>query len=100
VNWTASGWAFALSFSDGGIYTDAAYTDNGCSLVGAPASWSCSVEAIGPTHVHLIVRDGSRVDRTADIELVDQDTERAIHRVTPSKDAAYTETTLWKRDKS
>jgi hypothetical protein len=100
VNWTANGWAFALSFDDGGIYTDAAYTDDGCSLVGVSNSWSCYIEAITPTHVRLIVRDGSRVDRTADIELVDNDTERAVHRVTPSEGAAYTETTLWKRDKS
>ncbi len=100
VNWSAGGWAFALSFSDGGMYTDAAYTDDGCSLVGVPGSWGCSVEAITPTHVRLIVRDGTRIDRTADIELVDQDTERAVHRVTPSKGAAYTETTLWRRDKS
>ena len=100
VNWTANGWSFALSFADGGLYTDAAYTDDGCSLVGVSASKSCTVKALSPTHVRLIIREGAHVDRTADIELIDVDTERAVHRVTPLKGAAYTETTTWKRDKS
>jgi hypothetical protein len=99
VNWTASGWAFALRLADGGLYTDAAYTDGGCSLVGVPASTNCTVEAVSPTHVRLIIRDGDRVDRTADIELIDKDIQRAVHRVTPPKGEAYTETTIWKRDK-
>jgi|SRR6185295_17417797 len=99
VNWNTSGWAFALSFAEGGMYTDAAYTDDGCSLVGVPLSWGCTVKAVSPRHVRLVVREGSRVDRTADIELIDKDTQRAVHRVTPSKGAAYTETTVWKRDK-
>ena len=100
VNWTATGWAFALRFADGGLYTDAVYTDDGCSLLGVPASWGCSVEALSPTHVRLIVREGSRVDRTADIELIGKDTERTVHRVTPARGAAYSETTLWRRDRS
>ena len=100
VNWTVSGWAFALAFADGGIYTDAAYTDYGCSLVGVPAPWRCSVEVVSPTHIHLVMREGSRVDRSADIELVDENTQRALHRVTPSTGQPFTETTVWKRDKS
>ena len=97
VNWTASGWAFALAFPDGSLYTDAAYTDDGCSLVGVAAPWECSVEVLSPTHVRLIMREGPRVDRVGEIELVDKDTQRAVHRVTPSHGQPYTETMLWKR---
>lgn len=100
VNWTPSGWSFALALPDGGLYTDAVYTDGGCSLVGAPATWGCSVEALSPTHVRLIIRDGPHVERTAEIELIDNDSQRTVHRVTPSKGARYTETTIWKRSKS
>lgn len=100
VNWTAGGWAFALAFADGGLYTDAVYTDNGCSLVGAPDTWGCSVEAVSPTHVRLIIRNRRRVERTADIRLVDKDTQRTVHRVSPLKGAPYNEMTIWKRSKS
>jgi hypothetical protein len=97
VNWTSSGWAFALGFANGGIYTDAIYTQGGCVPIGVSAPWNCSIRVISPTHIHLVMREGSRVDRSADIELIDDHTQRAAHRVTPSHGKPYTETTLWTR---
>jgi hypothetical protein len=38
------------------------------------------------------------VRRVGDIELVDSNTTRTTHRVTPAEGAPYVETTVWRRD--
>ena len=97
VNWTEHGWVFALGTADGSVYADGAVIDQGCILVGVPSPHTCEVQVVTPTHVHLIMRDGARIDREGDIELVDDNTQRTVHRVTPSTGAPYTETTIWTR---
>lgn len=97
VNWTEQGLVFAITLGDGSLYADATVTVGGCILVGVPASYGCEIRIASPTHVHLTVRDGQHVERDADIELIDDNTERTVHRVTPADGAPYTETTLWTR---
>ena len=71
--------------------------DQGCILVGVSSPYTCEVQIVTPKHVHLIMRDGGRIDREGDIELVDDNTQRTVHKVTPSTGAAYIETTIWTR---
>lgn len=96
VNWTEHGWVFAVMSADG-LYADAAVIDHGCILVGVPRPYTCQIDIVTPTHVHLILRNGDRTEREGDIELVDDNTQRIVHRVTPADGTPYTETTLWTR---
>ncbi len=96
VNWTEHGWAFAIITADGGLYADGVVTDHGCSLIGV-GGYSCTFEVVAPSHVRLTLREGKVVRRVADIELVDKNTTKATHHVTPSKGAPYVESTVWER---
>lgn len=98
VRWTEHGWVLAMVFSGGYVYADAVVTDKGCALIGVPADYTCSIAVLTPTHVRFTLRQGASVRRIGDIELLDKNTTRAVHHVTPPSGAAYTETTLWTRD--
>src|SRR5262245_8144415 len=96
VYWTARGWVFALAFGEA-LYTDAVVDNNGCTLVGAPDSYSCESQIVTPTHVHFIERNSGRITRESDIELIDANTYRASHRMTPSVSAPYAQVEYWTR---
>lgn len=98
VNWTEHGMVFAITLADGSLYADATvFDDHGCIMVGVPKTYRCEVDIVTPTHVHLIVRRGQTIEREGDIELVDNDTQRTVHKVTPEHGEPYTETTVWTR---
>jgi hypothetical protein len=84
--------------ADGGIYTDGVMTDHGCTLIGVPADHSCAIEVVSPRHVRITLRQGAAVRRVGDIELLDRNTTRAIHRVTPADGKPYVEKTIWERE--
>ena len=98
VNWTEHGWVFVLLSADGHLYADGAMTDNGCTLIGVSSDFSCEVKVITSRHVRLRLLQGSAVRRVGDIELLDSNTTRTIHHVTPADGAPYTETTIWHRE--
>lgn len=99
VSWTEHGWVVALVFDGGYIYADAVITDYGCAMIGVPAKLSCKYEVITPTHVRFTLLEGKTVRRLGDIELVDADTTKTVHVVTPATGAPYSETTIWTRQK-
>ena len=98
VRWTEHGWVLALVFAGGYVYADAVITDNGCALIGVSADYTCSLTPIAPEHIRFTLRQGGAVRRVGDIELVDSNTTRTTHRVTPVSGAPFTETTFWLRD--
>jgi hypothetical protein len=98
VNWSEHGWVFALVTADGRMYEDATVTERGCTLIGVPDDYSCEVKVVTPRHVHLTLRQGSAVRRVGDIELLDKNTTRATHRVTPAEGKPYVEKTIWERE--
>jgi hypothetical protein len=100
VNWTEHGWVFVLLSADNHLYADGAVTDHGCTLIGVSSDFSCEVKVVSPRHVRLRLLQGPAVRRIGDIELVDSNTTRTTHHVTPAEGAPYVETTLWRRDAS
>jgi len=97
VSWTEHGWVFAI-ITPGGIYADAVMTDNGCTLIGVPSEYSCGIEVLAPRHLRLTMKQAGTVRRVGDIELLDKNTTKTTHRVTPKNGEAYTETTIWERE--
>jgi len=97
VSWTEHGWVFAI-ITPGGIYADAVMTDNGCTLIGVPSEYSCGIEVLAPRHLRLTMKQAGTVRRVGDIELLDKNTTKTTHRVTPKNGEAYTETTIWQRE--
>ncbi len=100
VNWTEHGWVFVLLSADNHLYADGALTDHGCTLIGVSSDFSCEVKAMSPRHVRLLLLQGAAVRRVGDIELVDSNTTRTTHHVTPVEGTPYVETTVWRRDSS
>jgi hypothetical protein len=98
VSWTEHGWVFAIVTSGGGIYADAVITDNGCTLIGVPSDYSCQIEVLTPRHIRLTTKQGGAVRRVGDIELLDKNTTKTTHRVTPKAGESYVETTIWERE--
>jgi hypothetical protein len=98
VRWTEHGWVLAMVLSGGYVYADAVVTDKGCALIGVPADYSCSIAILTPTHVRFTLKQGASVRRIGDIELLDKNTTRAVHHVSPASAPAYAETTFWTRD--
>lgn len=99
VRWTEHGWVLALVFGGGYVYADAVVTDHGCALIGVPDDFSCSIAVLSPRHVRFTLREGDAIRRVGDIELVDANTTRATHHVTPATGAPYTETGIWRRER-
>ena len=100
VNWTEHGWVFVLLSADNHLYADGALTDHGCTLIGVSSDFSCELKVISPRHVRLRLLQGAAVRRVGDIELVDSNTTRTTHHVTPAEGTPYVETTVWRRDSS
>jgi hypothetical protein len=98
VRWTEHGWVLALVFPNGYVYADAVLTDHGCALIGVSADYTCRLAVITPKHVRFTLRQAGTVRRVGDIELVDSNTTRATHNVSPASGAPYTETAIWLRD--
>ncbi len=98
VRWTEHGWVVALVFPGGYVYADAVITDRGCALIGVSADSRCTITPITPKHLRFTLRQAGTVRRVGDIELIDSNTTRTTHRVTPVSGAPYTETTFWLRD--
>jgi hypothetical protein len=98
VNWTEHGWVFALVTGDGRLYADGTVVDRGCTLIGVPAEYSCEITVVTPHHVRFTLRQGSVVRRVGDIELVDKNTTKTTHHVTPERGAPSVETTIWARE--
>ena len=99
VNWTEHGWVFVLQAGDGSLYADGAVTDHGgCILIGVSNRFSCQVKVLSPRHVRLWLYEGAALRRLGDIELVDSNTTRTVHHVTPGDGPPYVETTIWHRD--
>jgi hypothetical protein len=98
VNWTAHGWVFALVTGDGRLYADGVATDHGCTLIGVPSEYSCEIKILTPRHLRLTLKQASAIRRVGDIELVDKNTTKTTHRVTPAQGAAYVEKTIWERE--
>jgi hypothetical protein len=84
--------------SDGQLYADAAATDHGCMLIGVPSDFSCEVSIVAPQHILLKLKQGEVVRRIGDIELIDKNTTRTTHRVTPRDGWSYVEKTIWERE--
>lgn len=97
VNWTDAGFVFAIVTANGSLYADAVVLNKQCGMIGVPASYSCDFRVLAPRHCRLTVRDGESVRRVADIELLDDNTTRTVHHVTPSNGKPYDEKTLWER---
>ena len=97
VNWTETGFVFAIVTADGSLYGDAVVLGKQCKMIGVPASYSCEFKMLTPSHCLLTVRDGKSVRRIADIELIDANTTRTVHHVTPPAGKPYDEKTLWVR---
>jgi len=98
ISWTEHGWVFALVFPNGYLYADAAVIDHGCTLLGVPSDYSCTVTVITPTHLRFTLTQEGALRRIGDIELLDSNTTRTVHRVTPARRPPYAETTLWHRE--
>jgi hypothetical protein len=98
VNWTEHGWVFALVTGDGHLYADGVTTDHGCTLIGVPSDYSCDIALLTPQHLRFTLRQGTAIRRVGDIELVDKNTTRTTHRVTPAQGAPYVEKTIWERE--
>jgi hypothetical protein len=98
VRWTQHGWAVALAFASGYVYTDAVITDNGCALIGIAEDYSCAIVILAPTHIRFTLKQGTVTRRIGDIELTGKDTTRTVHQVIPETGKPYTETTIWVRD--
>ena len=98
VSWTEHGWVFAIVTPDGGIYADAVITDNGCTLIGVSGEYSCQLDVLTPRHLRFTMKQGGDVRRVGDIELLDKNTTRTTHRVTPRYGESYTETAIWERE--
>jgi hypothetical protein len=98
VRWTEHGWVLALVFPNGYVYADAVLTDHGCALIGVSADYTCRLAVITPKHVRFTLRQAGTVRRVGDIELVDSNTTRATHHVSPASGAPYTETAIWRRE--
>ena len=98
IRWTQHGWALALIFPAGYVYTDAVITDHGCALIGVPDDYTCRIDILAPTHIRFTLKQAATVRRVGDIELIDKNTTRTVHRVTPPSKSAYVETTIWIRD--
>ncbi len=98
VDWGEHGWAFALVLPNGELFTDAVQTDHGCVYIGAPP-FSCEYEVATPRHVRLTMREGAKVIRVGEIELMDDGTTKTTHRVFPSDGVPYVEKTIWVRQK-
>jgi len=96
VNWTDHGWVFAIVFADGGLYADGVVTDQGCSLIGV-SRYTCSFQVVTPKHVRVTLREGASIRRVGDIELLDANTTKVVHHVTPAEGTPHVETTIWKR---
>ena len=89
---------FAIVTPGGGIYADAVMTDHGCTLIGVPSEYSCQLDVLTPRHLRFTMKQGGGVRRVGDIELLDKDTTKTTHRVTPRDGESYTETTIWERE--
>jgi len=98
VSWTEHGWVFAIVTPGGGVYADAVITDNGCTLIGIPSEYSCQLDVLTPRHLRFTVKQAGTIRRVGDIELLDKDTTKTTHRVTPKDGELYTETTIWERE--
>jgi hypothetical protein len=98
VSWTEHGWVFAIITPGGGVYADAVMTDNGCTMIGVPSDYSCQIELLTPRHLRFTMKQGGTVRRVGDIELLDKNTTKTTHRVTPNDGKPYVETTIWERD--
>ncbi len=99
VRWSKHGWVLALVFANGYVYADAVVTDSGCARIGVPADYSCTLVPLTPTHVRFTLKQATAVRRVGEITLVDRNTTRTVHRVTPASGPPYTETTVWTRDR-
>jgi len=97
VSWTEHGWVFAI-ITPGGIYADAVMTDNGCTMIGVPNEYSCTIELLTPRHLRFTMKQAGTVRRVGDIELLDKNTTKTTHRVTPKDGESFTETTIWERE--
>jgi hypothetical protein len=98
VRWTEHGWVLALVFTGGYVYADAVLTDHGCALIGVSADYTCHIDVVTPKHVRFTLRQVGATRRVGDIELIDSNTTRAVHHVSPASGAPYTETAIWLRD--
>jgi len=98
VNWTKNGWVFAILTADDQLYADAVMIDKSCKLIGVPVDYSADIEVITPRHLRITIKQGSTVRRVGDIELLDENTTKTTHRVTPAGERPYTETTIWERE--
>jgi hypothetical protein len=98
VNWGEHGWSFALVLANGDMFTDGVQTDHDCIYIGV-LPFSCGYEVITPRHVRLTMKDGAKVIRVGEIELLDDGTTRTTHRVTPSDGPPYVEKTIWVKQK-
>jgi hypothetical protein len=98
LTWTEHGWVFALITADGHLYADAVVTDRGCTLIGVPSEYSCEIKIVTPRHLRFTLKQASAIRRVADIELVDKNTTKTTHRVTPAQGAVYVEKTIWERE--
>lgn len=98
IHWNQHGWVLAMVFPSGYVYADAVVTDHGCALIGVPADYTCSITVVTPVHVRFTLKQGTNTRRVGEMELLDMNTTRTVHRVTPASGPPYTETTVWIRD--
>lgn len=99
LNWTEHGWAFAMVRADGELYADASVIGDhhGCTMVGVESNYSCEVNIVTRRHVRFKFKQGSAILRTVEIELLENDTLRTTHHVTPSQGVPYVQKTIWEK---
>jgi hypothetical protein len=99
VNWTEHGWVFAIVTPDNNLYADGIVIDEGCKLIGVPKDYSAEINVLTPRHIILTLKQNSTIVRVGDIELLDDNTTKTTHHVTPEHGRPYVETTIWKENK-
>jgi hypothetical protein len=97
VNWTKEGWVFALVTSDERLFADGVVTGSSCALIGNAPGASCEFKVVTPRHVNLTIRQGETVRVLSDIELIDDNTTKTTHRMTPSRGSPFVQHTIWER---
>src|SRR5262245_36280145 len=85
VRWTEHGWVFAIVLPNGEIYADGVSLDHGCTLIGVESGITCELRTLSPQHVRLTTMQNGKALRVGDIELVDKNTTKTTHRVSPEK---------------
>jgi hypothetical protein len=66
-------------------------------MVGVESNYSCEVNIVTRRHVRFKFKQGSAILRTVEIELLENDTLRTTHHVTPLRGVPCVQKTIWEK---